>query len=76
MSVCPVSKRPIVFGYAADQLLERGATRGRRGAKREAVVIGALTVERIVGGRYEWRDAEYAAVRGPRRRLWDEWHAG
>ena len=56
--------------------LERGATRGRRGAKREAVVIGALTVERIVGGRYEWRDAEYAAVRGPRRRLWDEWHAG
>jgi hypothetical protein len=56
--------------------LERGATRCRRGTKREAVAIGALTVERIVGGRYEWRDAEYAAVRGPRRRLWDEWHAG
>jgi len=56
--------------------LERGATRCRRGTKREAVVIGALTVERIVGGRYEWRDAEYAAIKGPRKRFWDKWHAG
>ena len=56
--------------------LERGATRCKRGTKREAVVIGALTVERIVGGRYEWRDAEYAAIKGPRKRFWDKWHAG
>ena len=47
----------------------------RRGTKREAVVIGALTVERIVGGRYEWRDAEYVAIKGPRKRFWDKWHA-
>ena len=55
--------------------LERGATRCRRGAKRDAVEIGALTVERIVSGKYEWRDAEYAPVKGPRKRLWDTWHA-
>ena len=55
--------------------LERGTTRCRRGAKRDAVEIGALTVERIVSGKYEWRDAEYAPVKGPRKRLWDTWHA-
>ena len=42
---------------------------------REAVEIGALTVERIVNGQYEWRDAEYAATKGMRKRFWDAWHA-
>ena len=55
--------------------LERGVARCRRGTKREAVVIGALTVERIVNGQYEWRDAGYAALKGTRKRLWDAWHA-
>ena len=55
--------------------LERGTTRCRRGTKRDAVEIGALTVERIVSGKYEWRDAEYAPMKGPRKRLWDAWHA-
>jgi len=54
--------------------LERGVARCRRGTKREAVVIGALTVERIVNGQYEWRDAGYAALKGTRKRLWDAWH--
>ena len=43
--------------------------------KAEQVEIGALTVERIVNGQYEWRDAGYAALRGTRKRLWDTWHA-
>ena len=55
--------------------LERGVARCRRGTKREAVVIGALTVERIANGQYEWRDAGYAALKGTRKRLWDAWHA-
>ena len=55
--------------------LERGTTRCRRGTKRDAVEVGALTVERIVSGKYEWRDAEYAPMKGPRKRLWDTWHA-
>ena len=54
--------------------LERGAVRCRRGAKRDAVEVGALTVERTVHGGYEWRDAQYAPVRGARRRIWDTWH--
>ena len=61
--------------YTRQPHLERGTTRCRRGAKRDAVEIGALTVERIVSGKYEWRDAEYAPVKGPRKRLWDTWHA-
>jgi len=30
-------------------------------------VVGALTVERIVNGQYEWRDAGYAALKGTRK---------
>ena len=49
--------------------------RNRRGAKRDAVEVGALTVERIVSGKYEWRDAAYAGMKGQRKRFWDAWHA-
>ena len=43
--------------------------------QRYVVEIGALTVERIVNGQYEWRDAEYAATKGMRKRFWEAWHA-
>ena len=36
--------------------LERGSGTGRRGSKRSAVVVGTAVVERIVRGRYAWRD--------------------
>ena len=57
--------------------MERGVIRSRtgRGTKRDAVEIGALAVERIVSGKYEWRDAAYAGMKGQRRRNWDAWHA-
>ena len=37
--------------------------------------VGALTVERIVSGKYEWRDAAYAGMKGQRKRFWEAWHA-
>ena len=55
--------------------LERGVIRSRRGTKRDAVEVGALTVERIVSGKYEWRDAAYAGMKGQRKRFWDAWHS-
>ena len=40
--------------------LERG---NGRGAKRTAIVLGPAAIERIVGGRYEWRDAGFKRPR-------------
>ena len=40
------------------------------GHKRTAIVVGPATMERTVRGRYEWRDSELAAQRGPRQQLW------
>ena len=45
--------------------LERG---NGRGAKRAAIVLGPAAIDRIVGGRYEWRDAGYTRPRSARRR--------
>ena len=43
--------------------LEKG---NGRGAKRAAIVLGPAAVDRIVGGRYEWRDAGYKRPRSAR----------
>ena len=40
--------------------LEKG---NGRGAKRTAIVLGPAAIERIVGGRYEWRDAGFKRPR-------------
>ena len=40
----------------------RGDTGGRVALKR-AIVVSDVTIERIVGGAYEWRDGAYAARR-------------
>ena len=41
--------------------MDRGASAGRRGgAKRGAIVLGVVVVERIVGSRYRWRDGNLA----------------
>ena len=56
--------------------VERGERRGPLGA---GVRVGALTIERTVGGRYEWRDAQLGAMSGKRQRLWagnDTWDPG
>ena len=37
-------------------------------------VMGAAAVERVVAGRYEWRDTAMPAARGARKRYWDEMH--
>ena len=44
--------------------LERG---NGRGAKRTAIVLGPAAIERIVGGRYEWRDAGFKRPRNAGR---------
>ena len=36
------------------------------GAKRDAVVVGAATMERIVRARYEWRDGGMRKRKRPR----------
>ena len=44
--------------------LEKG---NGRGAKRTAIVLGPAAIERIVGGRYEWRDAGFKRPRNAGR---------
>ena len=34
-----------------------------RGTKRKAILVGPAAIERIVGGRYEWRDAGFKRPR-------------
>ena len=40
------------------------------------IVMGAAAVERVVAGRYEWRDSALPAVKGKRKRYWDAHDAG
>ena len=50
----------------------------RVGLKR-AIEVGARTIERVVAGRYEWRDAGLGEMEGARRRLWEgnrQWDPG
>ena len=44
----------------------------RQGAKRHAIEMGAAAIERVVRGAYEWRDSVFAAVRGERKKHWDD----
>ena len=37
--------------------MDRGSGPRRKGVKRSAVVVGAAVIERIVRGRYSWRDS-------------------
>ena len=51
--------------------LERSGSRTAAGSAIAARVLGAAAVERIVGGRYEWRDAGMRPVSGTRKRHWE-----
>ena len=53
--------------------MERGG-RSRAGSKRTAIVMGGAALERVVAGRYEWRDSGLAPVRGERKRYWEDEH--
>ena len=46
----------------------------RRGELKNGIVVGPVTVERIVRGRYEWRDAAYARMSGERRGRYGKGH--
>ena len=41
-----------------------------QGELKRGIVVGPMTVERTVRGRYEWRDAAYAAMVGEGRTIW------
>ena len=53
--------------------MERGG-RSWAGSKRTAIVMGGAALERVVAGRYEWRDGGLAPVRGARKRYWADEH--
>ena len=55
--------------------LERGATHVRKGTKREAIVTGPHTVERVVQGQYDWTSPDLRRNDGRRRRLYNEYSA-
>ena len=38
---------------------------------RTTIVMGPAALERVVAGRYEWRDRAMPSVRGKRKRFWD-----
>ena len=40
------------------------------GELKSGIVVGPMTVERTVRGRFEWRDAAYAAMVGEGRVIW------
>ena len=44
------------------------------GNKRSAIVLGGVAMERIVAGRYEWRDRAMTPMRGARKRYWEDMH--
>ena len=53
--------------------MDRGA-RDWAGNKRGAIVLGGAAMERVVAGRYEWRDRGMAPVSGARKRHWEDEH--
>ena len=40
------------------------------GDLKRGIVVGPMTVERVVRGRYEWRDAAYGEMVGEGRTIW------
>ena len=61
------AKRARVNGAA--RYVER-RKRMRQGELKRGIVVGPMTVERTVRGRYEWRDAAYATMVGEGRTIW------
>ena len=55
--------------------LERGVTHVRKGTKREAIVTGPHTVERVVQGQYDWTSPDLRRNDGRRKRLYSEYSA-
>ena len=58
---------------------DRSRHKQPRVALKRAVEVGARTIERVVAGRYEWRDAGLGEMEGARRRLWGgsrQWDPG
>ena len=53
--------------------MDRGG-RAWAGNKRSAIVLGSAAMERIVAGRYEWRDRAMTPMRGARKRYWEDMH--
>ena len=69
-------------GHGYDEVKRRGKRqrtearyverrKGERGRNlKRGIVVGPVTVERIVRGRYEWRDAAYRPMGGERGVIW------
>ncbi|MDC0526127.1 hypothetical protein OAO87_03915 [bacterium] len=55
--------------------MERSGSRVVVGSGIASRVVGATTVERMVEGRYEWRDGGLRPMRGARKRHWEQEHA-
>ena len=51
--------------------MERSGSRVVAGSSIAARLVGAATMERIVGGRYEWRDGGLRPLAGARKRCWE-----
>ena len=51
--------------------MERSGSRVVAGSGIAARLVGAATMERIVGGRYEWRDGGLRPLAGARKRCWE-----
>ena len=56
--------------------MERSGTREVVGSGIASRVVGPTAVERMVGGRYEWRDGGLRPMRGARKRHWEEQQVG
>ena len=50
---------------------DRSRHKQPRGSLKRGIEVGARMIDRIVAGRYEWRDAELRPMAKVRRRLWD-----
>ena len=52
--------------------MERSGSRVVTGGGIASRVVGTAAVERMVAGRYEWRDGGLRPMRGARKRHWEE----
>ena len=62
-----------------ERYVDRSRHTQRKGSLKRSIEVGPHTLDRIVAGRYEWRDAGLRGVRGARRDMWDgnrQWDPG
>ena len=81
LQVCATAARRRQRKRARDgeRYVDRSRHKQTKGSLKRGIEVGAHTLDRVVAGRYEWRDAGLRGVCGERRDMWDgnrQWDPG